>query len=231
MHTKHREKTLFAKATDPMIEAVIGGFFRFTQREEAQARLHDLASMYVVSKRQPTNGLHLWVRHYDISQEEKKKGFRGHFMTISITEQNGMFSLRAIKDQQPLAKHPQKDRPDLNMPDMGHYLLRASRKGKIYPSREAAYDALMQLHDMFPATTIPGRSHLFTMIYDRNQPPDARTVKYILRIQPKEKEGFVIILELNRSPKSPDQNKKLENKGLYTSMVQKSRRKKPKKSN
>ncbi len=192
---KHKIKKRIAHMQDPALEAIAEGLFRFEHITQAVSLLDRLGKQFVICKDQdpvsadtlPT--LKLWIRGYNITDEEKAKGFRGHFAKLSIKKLDGnKITLIAEKLDIALRLHPQKERPKHRHPNWGHPILRAAERAKIYPAVELVRQELLRLHEEFPETSIPGRDKLHMMVYSRQANPPIK--KVTIRIQPVGEQGF-----------------------------------------
>ncbi len=165
-----------ATIRNPTLEAIRHGLFRFDEEWQAVKRLEVLKSHFIVAKEQEENvwppSLTLWIRDYGVSEEEAKEGYRGHFARIVCQKmEDGKFTLTMEKQDVPLSRHPQKKRPPRSHPDWGHPILRRLHKEEVFATLEEARALLMQLHEQYPKTSIPGQNHLYIMIYRREKEP------------------------------------------------------------
>ncbi len=156
----------------PLIEAVIHGLFKFTEERQAVARLNEIKSKFIVGKDQDPSGrtLKLWIKDYELSDEDIKKGYRGHFGEISIKQlDKRKCSLHLAKLDVPLAAHPQKTRAKRSHPDWGHPVLRKLEKYPVFKEPEHAHALLMTLHEEYPNISIPGLNYLLIMVYRKDK--------------------------------------------------------------
>jgi hypothetical protein len=199
----------YATVQHPMIQALIAGTYRYKTREQALKTLHHLRDRFIISRHQPqaADGASLifWVKGYEISEEEAGKGWSGNYTLASIQRmESGEYALLATKLPAELKHHPQRNRPKGRHPDWGHPVLRAVRKGKVYPTVEAARNEFQVLHNDYPETTIPLTNRMFVMIYQRPKDPDWATAdpatreapvkKYILELQVAGDDGGYLII-------------------------------------
>jgi len=84
----HSRNKRVAVLKHPLIEAVIHGLFKFTEDRQAVARLNEIKNKFIVAKDQDGSGrtLKLWIKDYELSDDDIKKGYRGHFGEISIRQ-------------------------------------------------------------------------------------------------------------------------------------------------
>lgn len=186
----------YATTRHPNMHAVVTGKFRFQTMEQAVAKLQHLSQHFVVSKEQPEpqegadyTPLRLWIRGFAVSKEEEDAGYRGHFAIVSVKKRKGgkgkkpSFYLHAEKDDAPLAKHPQKERPTQAYPDWGHPILRALKKDPVFDSITEANQFLDHFHETFPETSIPAQNKLYAMVYQKQLDESATPVtKYVFEI-------------------------------------------------
>lgn len=241
-----KSKKRIASLQDPMLEAIEASMFRFERESQAVSLMQRLSQQFVISKDQdridvskpPT--LKLWVRGYRVTEEEQAKGFRGHFVKISVkTVEGGKVTLVGEKQEVALKLHPQKERPKFRHPNWGHPILRAAQRGKIYTDIELARTELLRLHEEFPETSIPGRDKVHLMIYSRESNPPIR--KCTVRISAVAEQGFKLELTDNVKKREEEQARMpaiaplvegdapvtAPEGGKFTSMVALSRKKKP----
>lgn len=198
----------YATTQHPMIQALIAGTYRYKSRELALRTLNNFREKFILSKHQPqaTDGASLifWVKGFDIAPEEAEKGWSGNYTLAALHRlESGEYALIATKLPADLKHHPQRNRPKGRHPDWGHPVLRAVRKGKVYPTVEAVRNEFQVLHNDFPETTIPLTNRMFVMIYQRPKDPEWATAdpatreapvkKYILELQVAGEEGGFIL--------------------------------------
>lgn len=203
MAENKQKQRKYATTRHPLIEAVVEGLFQLETKKQAEARMKELRDSFVFSRDQVEDepeAARLWIRGYGLSDDEKKQGYRGHFGIIRIFEKDdGKWTLLTEKEDVPLDKHPQKERPKQAHPDWGHPLLREVKKGSVYESVDEAYALLEKLHVAYPETSIPGKDKLHIIIYQKrdNGPP---IQKYTFRVElaPADKgNGFIVVGEEN----------------------------------
>lgn len=196
-----------AWVSDAMIQAVLQATYRFAAMSDALDALHTLMRTYELSRAQPLTleeGIIFWVRDYDVSPEEEKDGYLGHFMHVRVAEEAGLFVLRGEKYAVELKYHPQQKRHREAHPNWGHPVMRAIKRKKIYPTLEAAQAELDVLHADFPAGSIPNAASLRMMVYERvkgKKKPDI--VKYAMAIASHPTQGFYIEAKIIEKAKKP----------------------------
>jgi hypothetical protein len=220
----------YANITHPLIAALVERRFRFESEKLAIEKLEMLKNDYTISRQQEENPpkpcVILWIKDFEVTPEEKKKGYMGNYAFITYEKMlDSLFTLAAVKLETELKYHPRRKRQSQSIPNWGHPILRNVKKKKIYRSLTAVQDELLQLHLEFPDTTIPGDNKLYLMIYSRAEDPRNPVKKYVMRIEPVKSEsgGFMLICETNNY-KPPVFQKKTELQedvpaGYFTSMI------------
>lgn len=232
-----------ATEVHPTIQAVISEMFRFVSRADAVERLEAIKDNFIITTRlpKPTDKatIKLWIRGYQITKDEEASGYLGNYAAIKIKKIDGKFSLIAEKQKVGLKFHPQRKRPKKHHPDWGHPVLRAVKKGIVYDTIEEANKVLGQLHEEYPAVTIPNPGKLYIIIYHKvptdKKPASSESIvqKYVLEIKPSREGGYFVEYRLNKVdtiPKQPipvpkkrtQEIVESENKiqGYFTSMVE-----------
>lgn len=200
--TKKLPKVAFAE--HPLIEAVVKQLYRFSEPDQALRRLEQLRESFEISSTQQTEHgteLLLWIKGFAISEEEGKQGYLGHYARIAPRKvAEGHIILHATKEEVPLAKHPQKQRPKLKHPNWGHPILRSIEKKKIYPQLVDAQTELDLLHREYPDTSIPNVNKLHILVYSKDPKAGGNpTKKVTLEIKHTQDGKFQIISRENTS--------------------------------
>lgn len=186
----------------PLIEAAVAGLFRFKEHRQAVKRLREINDKFIVAKEQEENlkqnRLRLWVKDFELTPKEVEKGYRGHFVEISVVEpEAGKFSLKSEKLDIPLNLHPQKTRPKGSHPDWGHPVLRRLEKKPLFATLEEANAVLMRLHEEYPNISIPGDNQLLIMIYRKKKETSEKgglpVQKYKFSVVVAESGGYYIV--------------------------------------
>lgn len=218
----------YAKATQPLPEAVIHGLFRFATEKQAIERLKDFRNTFHLSKDQPASkkGVRLWVADFAVTKDETEQGYCGHYAVVSVKAlDDGHYTLICTKELTDISTHPHKKFPTRKHPGWSHPIMRAIKRKKVFKSAEVAQEVLDQLHEEFPETSVPGIGKLHLIVYEKRKEDAPPTCKYVLSIAPKE-EGFVLkaekVEEVAKAQKAPPK----EQKGYFTGMVEEKRAKK-----
>lgn len=170
---KQNKTRKVAWAEHPLVEAVVKQLYRFSEPDQALRRLEQLQSYFEISSSQETKDglqLRLWIKGFGLTDDDHKKGYLGHYALVRPRKvAEGHIILLAEKDEVPLEKHPQKQRPKQKHPNWGHPILRGIQKKKVYTQLVEAQSELDKLHREFPDTSIPNVNKLHIMIYSKEQ--------------------------------------------------------------
>ncbi len=200
MTLKQTPKTL-ATMQSALIQAVIGGHYRFKTSAEALKKIRYLKSRYVQSKQAPHAApIHtavIWVRDYALTEPEIEAGLKGNFALIAIEQQGDRFVLVARKLEAEAKYHPTRLREKKSVADFGHYVLRRVQKQFWYATPEDAGADLQALAADFPSTCIPGENKCYAMIYRKAAKGDKPIQRYVLEVVPHPQGGFMITCRVN----------------------------------
>ncbi|MCB2082094.1 MAG: hypothetical protein KDD76_05605 [Rickettsiales bacterium] len=239
-----KRRKRYASVKAPVVEASIGGMFRFSDKVQAIKQLDALKERFIISKDQEENAAHpslrMWIKDYQVTTAEKSKGYTGNYAIIRCKELEGKkYTLYAEKEEVDYKYHPQKKRRKQKHPDWGHPMLRQVKKGLVYTDVEEARAVLMKLHEDFPEVTIPLTNKLYVIIYSKQYKPPIR--KFVLEIKiPEDGVGFYIDhyentyqredlpgdIQQKKAKNAETEEKATEVQGKFTSMV--ALRRKPK---
>ncbi|HEU5048115.1 MAG TPA: hypothetical protein VFT64_09775 [Rickettsiales bacterium] len=189
--TPAKGKSRIATMKDAAVAAAVEGRFRFATEQQAQEALDKICSRFIISKDSPApnaSGKHteikIWIRGYDVTEEEKEKGARGNYALIKIKRVNGgRYALLAEKLHVDVGHHPEKERPKTRHPNWGHPVLRAVLAEKKFDTLEKAYSQLMALHYEYPETTIPGADTLHVMVYSHKTDHSMPIERVVIKIK------------------------------------------------
>jgi hypothetical protein len=242
----------YANIKNPNIEAVAEGRFRFANKAQAVERLEVFRENFILSRKHPDSNkkesIILWIRGYSITPEEFDKGYLGNYALFSIHEAGeSKFTLQATKLDSELKYHPQRHRPKRQHPNWGHPVMRGIKKGKRYPSIEAAEADLQKLHEEFPTVSIPANAKLYTMVFSRQDDSKNPVKKYVLEIESTKEGDFIIVSKPNnyesmqpsaggksasgsKGPQAAVPTAPTAPKGKFTAMVELKRSKRGKKA-
>ncbi len=239
--TKTPKKPRYANALSAQVAAVVNGLYRFREEAPALARLAQLRTAYTHASEQEDDArtLTLWIRNFEVSEDEEQAGFLGHYATLRVVRmknEDAHYTLTATKIMRELKTHPVRKRPAARCPNWGHPVLRSVLKGKEYANIHEAADALEALHLEYPETTIPGdsMSKLYLMIFSRRDNPKQPIEKYILEVKNRQGGGFIIesrkntFTATNITPPKSEDGAAPASQGHFASMVAlKKRKRKP----
>jgi hypothetical protein len=198
----------YATMQSPVIQAIANEMYRLESAMEAGFRVVRLSQQYIVAKKQIPNkdypSVILWIKGFALREQDAKQGVIGHFALITYKKIGERYTLFATKMDVPAKEHPQRALVIRGNPNWSHPVLRAVRKGKRYPTAEAAQAELALLHEHYPNVTIPTPGALYMMIYCADRPARERMVKHILTIHPDEaKGGYAIDIKENPRKSRP----------------------------
>ncbi len=105
-----------AHIDNPNISGCIYGLFEFESEEIADAKINQIKKTFDCSTKQESKDqygitLRLWIKDFEVTDQEHEKGFIGSFGIIYKIEREGKWSLKLKKVEVPLKNHPQKARP------------------------------------------------------------------------------------------------------------------------
>lgn len=231
-----KDRHRYANARAIEIAAAVNGLYKFNTVEQAAKKLDAIRRNFIIAREQEETklpSLILWLREYEVSEEEQALGYVGHFAQLTVEEvADELFTIVATKLDKPLKNHPVRKRPPARTPNFGHPILRSVLKNKRYDTLEAAQAALQALQLEFPETTIPAVNKLFLMIFSRRQDPANPMKKYVLEIKNLQGGGFTLLLKenhhkaLEKRPAVEDANDPIPKPlGHFASMVKLKRKK------
>lgn len=185
------KKRKLANIQGPIMEAITGGHYRLPDEAAAIEKIDWLKTQYIVSRqgeeeefKQPA--LVMWVRGWEISEAEKKKGYFGQFALVSYKKlKDKSYTLTANKIEMDLKQHPERrySAKKQQHPNWGHPVLREIKKGKTYTSVKAAEAKLEALHKEYPNASIPGAGKLYLMIFTRAKDSKKPLTKFVFEIE------------------------------------------------
>jgi len=201
----------FATTRNPLIQAVVKGLYRFKKTSDAKAVLDGIRTQFTLAKQQPEEAkdrcVIIWIEGFKLSKSEKEEGYKGHYALVSYhkTEDKLFYTITSEKLDTDLKYHPKRNHVNERMPNWGHPILRAIKKGKVYADKQEAMIDLQKLQVQYPTTSVPGTNKLLLMIFSRKADAKNPVSKHVLDIVPnKEGEGFIIV-EKKRNFQSPNQ--------------------------
>ncbi len=187
----------------------------------------------------------LWIRGFDLSEEEREKGGRGNFAYIRcVPKDEGKYTLRVEKDPVSVRKHPERNRPKRSHPDWGHPLMRPVKNKTIFDNIDEPREILEKLHEIFPNVSIPLGNKMYVILYSKTYGKKNPTRKFVLEIKIADQEEGKFYIEARENDyerkgppvkrsKTPDEEAKEgkdgdeEVQGYFTSLV--ALKRKPKK--
>ena len=227
-----------ASINNTVIQAVLSGSFKFTNRQNAQDFLEKLRDKFILAKNseeQINQGrVRLWIRGYKITPKEQEEGGLGNYCLLELHDlPDGTTTINATKEDVAVNLHPVRKRKNSRMPNYGHPTLRLAKKGTEFATYEQAAEILYNLHNEFPETTIPNKDRLDLMVYSRNKKEKGKptTDKIRLVLKPK---GNKFVLEIEQKaavvtaskPKTPQIAEDALIKGKFTALALMKKKKK-----
>ena len=193
-----------AMLNHPTIEAAVNQLFKLSTLEQAKEKIAAIKDNFITSRYQgdgdePDDAVRLWVKGYDLTDEERDKGFLGHYVHIGPKKIDGKYTLLSQKLDVDLKFHPQKKRPKRRHPDWGHPILRSIKKEVTFDSVDAAQIALLKLHEEYPDVSIPCTNKLYLIIYEKPATKEDKPVqKYVFTVEVSKDSGkFYIAYSAN----------------------------------
>lgn len=225
---KPRKKLYYANVGNDIIQATMGEHFKFATEDLAKKKIKSFEDVFIRSRHQPQDVkkgvLVLWVKGYEITEDENEKGHLGNFAAISYKKTDDKkFTLYATKIEVDLQIHPQKRRPKAHHPNWGHPVLRRVKKKWFYEEIEEAQADLEFLHEEYPNCTIPLGNKMNVIIYSKAYEGDKPIKKFDLIIKPDERGFFIEAVEKVKPMDMVNKEEKAEQKktkGFFTAMVQ-----------
>jgi hypothetical protein len=232
--TTTTKKPRIANIDDPTILAAIQGWFRLTSQAEAMKKLAWIGKHFIRAHEQDAEAsgapstLRLWIKGFAVTPEERANGYRGHYAHLGIAPiDGGRYAITAEKLLVELARHPQKAPPKMRHPNRGHPVMRAAETGKVFSTVTIIREKLMQFHEAFSSTTIPGKDKLHVLLYNRKLLEDggpSPIEKVTLKIQVVASGGAkLVIIKPSEKKKQDDRREATEAKGKFTAMVKQRR--------
>ncbi|MDX2095837.1 MAG: hypothetical protein SFW64_07880 [Alphaproteobacteria bacterium] len=215
----------YATLRHPTIEALVGGHYRYRELSAARARFDSITAHFICSKDLPEPPAEiaaalLWIKGFAVGESEAQAGYTGHFARMDIIRRpDGLFTLTARKLERPLATHPQRKRAAGKHPNMGHPVMRAIKKRKIYASIEAAQAELDLLHLDFPEVSIPGAGRLYIILYEKRAGSTRPTHKIAIEIEPHPQGGYLLAMRDNEKPAPASASPSAPPPGAFTAKV------------
>lgn len=223
----------YATMHNPTIIAVVNEMFRYNTEAEAQAQIKVIERFFVTSRKQITRSktpsVHLWVKGYELSEDDEKQGILGNFAVVSYRKRDSKFVLFAVKMHTDAKDHPERKTPKRDTPNMGHPIIRAATNQKRYETIEAAQAELARLQEQFPQVTILNPGKIYIIIYIGSRPARQRLVKHIIEIMPAEGGGYLLNLKENEKKVPPPRKRDTTpSVGKFTAQVSLGKHKKRK---
>jgi hypothetical protein len=227
---KGKSRKYLATAANPIIAAVLEGHYSFRTRTSAEEKLAYIQENFVRStygQEDDTPRTIIWIRGYDVTEEEEAAGCIGNYAIIYVNElSEDTYTLSALKVIADPRRHPQRRRKKNRHPDWGYWVMRRINKGWRYDSIDEAYSDLMTLTEDYPLVTIPSQNKVLTILYQRPENEgDPALRRVILEVEALHEGGFTIVCKDNNHKPKESKVPKVEAEakaavGRFTSMVQ-----------
>ena len=199
-----KQRPRYATIQNPSVEAIVNGLYRLPDEAQAKKRLEQLRSYFTVSRESPDNAVVLWIKGYDVTDEEDAKGYLGNYALVFIEKTaDKKFTLKTKKLESEPAYHPQRKRKRERHPNWGHPLMRQVKKARRFSTVDDARGVLMKLHEEYPEVTIPTLNKLYVMVYTRAPDEKATIQKFVLEIKPQKDGGYLIDAQQNNYKAAP----------------------------
>jgi hypothetical protein len=192
-----------------LIRPLLSGMRRFESAAEVADHFQEMRKAFKVSDKraagEPSGALVLWVRGYEVTNEERARGYVGNYMTLTAQRHGHYYIARIKKRFEPLSRHPlgarnmSKHRPN---PDWGVHVLRNAQgnalghKVRVYDSRGDAEADIDWLKEEYPkATSILRQGRLGVLIWDPKRSTGPRPARQFVLYVKKVDDGFVVVAE------------------------------------
>ena len=199
-------KERYARVGHPKIESIVNGVCKFNTRSDALERLNIISVMFTMRRQEPGEEERieyelLWIRDFEVTEEERDKGYMGNYARIQYEEHEGKHYLFIKKEIVELKYHPRRKRPKNPMPNWGHPKLRFFDQGakRIYKSTiEEAKEHMQSLAEEYPKCSVmTDEMKLFIQIFSRKEDPKKPVQKWIIRAARDESERPYLFIERN----------------------------------
>jgi hypothetical protein len=199
-----QQNPTYASIEIPTVAAAVDGLLRLESETAAKAFLANIAEHHIVAREQLPSAskgtsLTLWIRGYDIRDEEDKAGALGNMAVLALKRVGTRWSIAATKLVLPPSKHPQRKYISRGQhPNWGQPLMKAIQKGKFYQALSEAEADLATLHEAYPNASIPTKARLYIMVYSRDAGGKGSPItKYVFEPKALEDGRFTIDVRLN----------------------------------
>ena len=172
--------------------------YRYPSKSMALKKLEDISLKYIVSKdndEESEENLLLWIKGYQITEEEISRGYLGNYCLINIRKSGKIYTFIGEKILKPLKHHPQRKRKPAPHPDWGHPIMRYIKKQPLFDSEIEAKIQLIKLQEQFPKAAIPGGKRLYLQVFSnqyKSEPNSKPVKKFIFEVIPKENDKYAI---------------------------------------
>lgn len=201
-------KKHYAFVEHETVQAMLHSLFRFKSLEQAQLITNRFALEFTLAPKlsDPLDkkSFALWVRGFEITEDEQKLGYLGNFGRITIHRlPTGKWTLSLTKIDAPLNKHPQRKPVPRRHPNMGHPVIRAASRAKSWPSMQEAAAQLMKLHEEFPEISVPGLNKLKIMTYVKSEKGVSPVKRLELQVVKRGEGDYILDIRSNLRKPAP----------------------------
>lgn len=195
-------KKNYAFADHETVQAMLHSLFRFQTLEQAQMITNKFAEEFTLAPKMSDpldkKSFVLWVHNLELTEKEKKEGFVGNFAKITMHQiPSGKWTMTLTKMDVPLRKHPMRKPVPRRHPNMGHPVMRAASRNKVFPTMQDAAAQLMSLHEEFPEISVPGLNKLKIMTYVKAEKGKSPVQRLELCVIKKDEGHYVIEIRQN----------------------------------
>jgi hypothetical protein len=189
-----------------LIRTLLSGARRFDEQAEVDEHFQAIRQIFKVSDSraldEPTGTLVLWVKGYDVTDEERREGCIGNYMKLIPVRQGDHFIVRVRKRPEPATRHPARNSKKQTHPNWGVRALRTAqgnpdrKRGKPYKSRAEAEADIDWLREEYPEAVSDERQGRYgVLIWDPLRSKGPRPVRQFAIYVKKADDGFVLMAE------------------------------------
>ena len=195
-------KKNYAFADHETIQAMVHSLFRFQTLEQAQMITNKFAEEFTLAPKMSDpldkKSFVLWVHNLELTDKEKKEGFLGNFGRITMHQiPSGKWTMTLTKMDVPLRKHPMRKPVPRRHPNMGHPVMRAAARNKVFTTMQDAAAQLINLHEEFPEISVPGLNKLKIMTYVKAEKGKSPVQRLELQVVKKDEGHYIIEIRQN----------------------------------
>lgn len=199
------KKKSIATAWNKKIHAIIENLLKFKTYDIALNYLQWVEDKFETSKEfqhDDEPAVHLWIKGYQLTQNERDAGFLGNFAKVTVQPKTGHhYTLSIEKQKVALERHPLPKKPKRPLPNTGYPTIRLARKRHFFDNIEEPRALMEELLIDFPKGTIPAtKDRLYVQVFSRHGKKKPQIEKFILSIE--EVDGRYTLVLTKNSPHS-----------------------------